>query len=143
MQWNIYQPMINEQRYHEVNRLDWSGVEWGSAYLKVTSALKGDYAELCVLNAVHYNLYEHTAIVEARDPEDLFHLTNMWDNEAAILWRNKPKSGSVGDVITTIDGETVANGCYICLSVGWRLASDDFSRWFQSKVTTHQMENAA
>lgn len=132
MHFRIYQPRIDERRYHEVNDLGWEGVTWGAAYLGVTSIWPDDPASARVKAALEEGLYQHAWIVDADDVTDVFALTNMPAGPDRIIWKHpKAMSGSVGDVAIGSDGSA-----WVCIAIGWAELAEDVRDALLANVDT-------
>jgi hypothetical protein len=135
--WNVYQPIISDERSREVNLKGWSYADWCSHYNRATNYMwDARDAWKHVRNCLEDDLYSHSYIVECDDVEQTFDITNGMADADKTKWRNvKVKSGSVGDVVIKSDH---SEG-WICLSVGWAQMSDDAIHEFESKVATCMM----
>jgi len=129
----VYQPTINDARYHEVNEVGWEGVEWANEYIGLTSFPKEEGIEDLIRAGIDAGLYSHNWTVSARNVDETFPITNMMGDASDIVFMGpNRKSGSVGDVVI----EPHSGMAWFCMSVGWIKLSDELRKYLEHKVTT-------
>jgi hypothetical protein len=134
---NVYKVHIDETRYHEVNDLGWSGVEWGRAHMRVghlTQSGAGRENDERVLDAAKAKCYRHAQIIEADDLELVFSYDNgMPTPSVNVIWHPPGyRSMSIGEVV--IDGLTDRG--WVCVDCGFAPLAPETVREFQSLVST-------
>lgn len=113
----VYQAVIDDERYVEVNARGWEGVEWGKAYLNVTNFANEKNVAERVNAAAAFGLYKKTWVVEAETVGDVFTLTNIGLDGEVVSKDKYAKSGSVGDVVISVTESGLVGN--VCLSFGW------------------------
>ena len=137
---NIYQVMLGNAKYHEINTKGWGGTSWDSFYTWLTSFPKEDKVALFtnIKGACENGLYKHSYIVDsnvsAEDSLDrAFAVTNGMSSTGVNVERMEPcKSGSVGDI--AVDNDTHRG--WICMPCGWLELDQEVVFLLEHLVTT-------
>ncbi|RYH07802.1 hypothetical protein [Tropicimonas sp. IMCC6043] len=123
MRYHLFQPILSDARYHEVNSAGRSNVDWSNPHLDLTSWLQPEAAAGRVTDALDAELFTHACTVETGDLEALFAFTNRVAPDAGRLLASQSRGryGSVGD-----DGKA-----YACCSFGWAELPDSLAGRFK------------
>lgn len=113
----VLQPMLSDERYHEINRLGWGNTDWDKQYLDLTVRPEEKLADHVVREAFGKDLFSHSMWIEATDVEAAFSVGNGYygnPDDLRPVEGKKWRSLSVGDVLL----EPYGVG-WLCLPVGF------------------------
>lgn len=114
----VYQIIIDEAKYDEVNASDWHGVAWGKAYLDITTGGWKQGLSTLVNCVVEHGLVRHTLTIETDNLDDVFAAGNGMQTDVEVHTHCSGKSISVGDILVnaeTHEGHIVHNVGFISI----------------------------
>lgn len=129
----VYQIMIGDKKYDEVNAKGWDGVTWGSDYHNITwDPAKNDDIDGLIDRVVDHGLVQHTMTIDSDDLDEIFACGNGHGDLSKVTTHRDCKSISVGDIIV----DTNTNLGHMVGMFGFIPVSVQKIKEMQCKVTT-------
>lgn len=126
MSYRVFQTILSDEMADEVNENGWSGVDWASAYLNITSGFYSvNYSNL--IETVENGIYHHAWNANSNSVDGAYSMVEYGTAESVGSIR---RSCMVGDVFVSDDGTG-----WVCLGMGWAEMPDDILENFLKNVS--------
>ena len=124
MKFLVYQILLSEQIYNEVNRLDShaAAARIFPEYKALLDVTMGKY------DNSYLKYYTHVCTIDANDLEQVFEVGNIGP-EHRIERHSPMHSISVGDLVRNADGVL-----HLCASMGWKIVHMENTPYWQNEV---------